>query len=45
MDMGAASAFNTLFLGGAIVGVICVLPLIVVLGLAVFSFRRRKNGD
>lgn len=45
MDMGAKQAFNDLFLGGAIVGLLCVLPMVFLLAVTIFSFTRRNKDD
>lgn len=45
MDMGAGAAFESLVLGGAIVGLLCVLPMFVLLAIVVFSFSRRRKDD
>jgi hypothetical protein len=45
MDMGAKQAFNDLLLGGAIVGLLCVLPMVCLLAITIFSLARRKKDD
>jgi len=45
MDMGAGAEFESMFLGGAIVGLLCVLPMFVVLAIVIISFWRSKKED
>lgn len=45
MDMGFKNAMESLMIGGAIVGFVCVLPLLLVLAVVVLSFRRSKKDD
>lgn len=45
MDMGAGQAFESLFLGGAVVGVLCVLPLVVILAAIVITLWSQRKRD
>jgi|LakMenEpi03Aug12_release.lakeMendotaPanAssembly.Ray.scaffolds.fasta_scaffold878668_1 hypothetical protein len=45
MDMGAGAAFESMKLGAAVVGVLCVLPMFVLLVVVVITFWPRKRND
>ena len=45
MDMGAGAEFESMKFGAAVVGVLCVLPMFVVLVVVVISFWPRKRND
>ncbi len=45
MDMGAGQAFESLILGGAVVGVLCVLPMVVIFTAIIFILWSQRKRD